>query len=116
VAAQRQAYSFKLQGSFMIQRLTSAAVFLTLFAGLSLAQENPFSKSFKSFKKDVAPGIDYFANDQKDIEPFVKPVVEARAKIGDFLGTELSRGAIFVCSTVAQRDAVYDVKVFKSGY
>ena len=100
----------------MIQRLTSAAVFLTLFAGLSLAQENPFSKSFKFFKKDVSPGIDYFADGQNDIEPYVKPVVEARAKIGDFLGTELSRGAIFVCSTVAQRDAVYDVKVFKSGY
>ncbi|MGD0307692.1 MAG: hypothetical protein ABSC02_00240 [Acidobacteriota bacterium] len=100
----------------MIQRLASAAVFLTLFAGLSLAQENPFSKNFKFFKKDVAPGIDYFAENQNDIEPYIKPVVEARAKIGDFLGKELSRGAIFVCSTVAQKDAVYDVKVFKSGY
>jgi hypothetical protein len=100
----------------MIQRLASAAVFLTLFAGLSLAQENPFSKNFKFFKKDVAPGIDYFAGNQNDIEPYIKPVVGARAKIGDFLGKELSRGAIFVCSTVAQKDAVYDVKVFKSGY
>jgi hypothetical protein len=100
----------------MIQRLASAAVFLTLFAGLSLAQENPFSKNFKFFKKDGAPGIDYFAENQNDIEPYIKPVVEARAKIGDFLGKELSRGAIFVCSTVAQKDAVYDVKIFKSGY
>ncbi len=100
----------------MIQRLASAAVFLTLFAGLSLAQENPFSKSFKLVKKDVAPGIDFYADNQSDIDPFVKPVAEAREKIADFVGKELSRGAIFVCSTLKQKDAVYDVRVFKSGY
>ncbi len=100
----------------MIQRLANAAVFLALFAGLSLAQENPFSKSFKLVKKDVAPGIDFYADSQSDIDPFIKPVAEARQKLSDLVGRELSKGAIFICSTLKQKDAVYDVRVFKSGY
>ena len=99
----------------MIQRLVSAAIFLTLFVGVSLAQENPYSKNFKIFK-DIAPGVDFYASNQSDIEPFVKPVVEERKELASFLGTDLARGAVFVCSTLPQKDSVYDVRVFRLGY
>ncbi|MBZ5498351.1 MAG: hypothetical protein LAP85_18275 [Acidobacteriia bacterium] len=99
----------------MIQRLITAAVCLTLFASVSLAQGNPFSKNFKIFK-DIAPGVDFYASNQSDIEPFVKPVTEARRKLADFLGTDLANGAVFVCSTLVQKDSVYDVRAFKLGY
>ncbi len=99
----------------MIQRVKTAAIFLTLFAGFSLAQENPFTKNFKLFK-DVAPGVDFYASNQSDIEPFVQPVVGVRKELASYLGTDLTKGAIFVCSTVAQNDLVYDVRAFKLGY
>lgn len=99
----------------MIQRVKTAAIFLTLFAGVSLAQENPFTKNFKLFK-DVTPGVDFYASNQSDIEPFVKPVSGVRKEIASYLGTDLTKGAIFVCSTVAQNDSVYDVRAFKLGY
>jgi hypothetical protein len=99
----------------MIQRVTTAAIFLTLFAGVSLAQENPFTKNFKLFK-DVAPGVDFYASNQSDIEPFIRPVSGVRKEIASYLGIDLTKGAIFVCSTVAQNDSVYDVRAFKLGY
>jgi hypothetical protein len=104
-----------MQGSFMMKRLTTAAFFLTLFAGIAQAQENPYLKTFKIFK-DVAPGVDFYASSQSEIEPYVKAVVEARTKIAGFLGTDLARGAIFICSTLKQKDSVYDTRTFKQGY
>lgn len=100
----------------MIQRLISAAVSVTLFAGLTLAQESPFTKNFKFVKKEAASGIDFYANNESEVEPFLKPVEEARKNLAVFLGDDLARGAIFVCSTLKQRDSVYDVRVFKEGY
>jgi hypothetical protein len=99
----------------MIKRLTTAAFFLTLFAGITQAQENPYLKTFKIFK-DVAPGVDFYASNQSDIEPYVKPIAEARKKLAGFLGTDLARGAIFVCSTLKQKDSVYDTRIFKLEY
>jgi hypothetical protein len=87
----------------MNQRLASAAVFLILFTGIALAQENPFTKTFKHFK-DVAPGIDFYATAQSDFEHYVKPVTDVRQKIAEFTGGELAPGAIFVCSKLAQKD------------
>jgi hypothetical protein len=100
----------------MIQRLISAAVSVTLFAGLTVAQGSPFTKNFKFVKKEAAPGIDFYASNQSEVEPFLKPVEEARKNLAVFLGDDLARGAIFVCSTLQQRDSVYDVRVFKEGY
>jgi uncharacterized membrane protein YgcG len=100
----------------MIQRLISAAVSLTLFAGLTVAQENPFTKNFKFIKKEVAPGIDFYASNESEVEPLLKPVAEARKNLAVFLGDDLAKGAIFICSTLQQRDSVYDARVFKEGY
>jgi hypothetical protein len=99
----------------MIKRLATAAFFLVLLTGMVQAQVNPYLKNFKVFK-DIAPGVDFYAENQSDIEPYVKPVVEARTKLAGFLNTELARGAVFVCSTLKQKDAVYDLRTFKLGY
>jgi hypothetical protein len=99
----------------MIKRLTIAAFFLTLFAGITLAQGNPYLKNFKIFK-EVAPGVDFYATQQSDIDPYVPAVSEARKKLANFLGVDLARGAVFVCSKLAQKDAVYDTRTFRLGY
>ena len=99
----------------MIQRLKTAMILLPLFASLGVAQENPFTKYFKVFK-DVAPGVDFYATSQADIDAFVKPIAEARKTVAEFLNVELAPGAVFVCSTLTQKDAVYDVRAFKLGY
>lgn len=98
-----------------MKRLTSAWISLMLFAGVALAQENAYLKNFKLFK-EIAPGVDFYAANQNDITPFVKPVVDARKKLSDYLGVDLARGAIFVCSNLKQKDAVYDSRTFKLGY
>ncbi len=99
----------------MIKRLTIAAFFLTLFAGIALAQENPYLRNFKIFK-EVAPGVDFYATQQSDIDPFVPAVSTARKRLANFLGDDMARGAIFVCSKLVQKDAVYDLRTFKLGY
>jgi hypothetical protein len=98
-----------------MKRLATAWIFLMLFAGVALAQENAYLKNFQLFK-DVAPGVDFYASSTSVIEPYVKPVVAARKKLVDYLGTELARGAIFICSNTKQKDAVYDTRTFKLGY
>ncbi len=99
----------------MLKRLTIVSFFLTLFAGLTLAQENPYLKNFKVFK-EVAPGVDFYASQQSLIEPYVPAVSEARKKLANYLGADLARGAVFVCDKLTQKDAVYDTRTFKLGY
>ena len=95
----------------MIQRLISATLFLSLFACFGLAQDNPFPK-FKVFK-EAAPGIDFYANQKTEVDPFTKPLADARGKIASFLGDDIAKGAIFICSTLAQKDSIYDQRIFK---
>ena len=98
-----------------MKRLAIAAIFLGLIGGIGRAQENPFLRTFKQFK-EVAPGIDFYASAQSDFQNYVKPVADVRAKIADFTGGELAPGAIFVCSKLAQKDAVFDQRVYRLGY
>ena len=98
-----------------MKRLAFAAIFLVLIAGAGRAQENPFLKTFKQFK-DVAPGIDFYASAQSDFQNYVKPVTDVRLKIAEFTGGEMAPGAIFICSKLAQKDAVFDQRVYRLGY
>jgi hypothetical protein len=95
----------------MRQRTISAAFFLLLFTCFGLAQNNPFPK-FKVFKGAVT-GIDFFASQKDDVDPFIKPLADARGKMASFLGDDLGEGAVFVCSTLAQKDSIYDQRVLK---
>ncbi len=95
----------------MTQRLISATLFLSFIACFGLAQDNPFPK-FKVFREAV-PGIDFYANQKTEVDPFIKPLADARGKMASFLGDDIAKGAIFICSTLAQKDSIYDQRIFK---
>jgi hypothetical protein len=70
----------------------------------ALPQEDSFSKNFKKFK-DVISGVDFFAGNRADLAPFEKPIAEAREKLSAFLGDDLAKGAIVICSKLEPGDA-----------
>jgi len=73
---------------------------------------------YKGFAKFAQPasGIDFFASNRSVIAPFEKPAADSMAKLRVLLGENLPKGAIFVCSTLAQKDSVYEPQVLKMGY
>ncbi len=79
------------------------------------AQQAGGYKSFVQFKQTVA-GIDFFASNRQVVAPFEKPAAEAMAKLRALLGDNLPQGAIFVCSTLQQKDSIYEPQVLKMGY
>ena len=83
--------------------------------GAALPQEDSFSKNFKKFK-DVIPGVDFFAGNRAELAPFEKPIAEAREKLSAFLGDDLAKGAIVICSKLEQKDSVNEIKVLRMGY
>jgi len=95
----------------MKQRTISAALFLLLFTCFGLAQDNPFPK-FKVFRGAVT-GVDFFASQKADVDPFIKPLADARGTMASFLGDDIGKGAIFICSTLAQKDSIYGQRVLK---
>jgi hypothetical protein len=101
----------------MIRRPIIAALVLAAVFSVSLAnaQQTASFKSFTAFR-NVVPDIDFFASSRQVVAPYEKPASEAIAKLKQLFGSNLPKGAIFVCSTLVQKDAVYEPKVLKSGY
>jgi hypothetical protein len=94
------------------------AIFLlaaTLSAGLANAQQAGGYKNFVQFKQ-LVDGIDFYASNRQLVAPFEKPAAEAMKKLKNLLGENLPRGAVFICSTLAQKDSIYEPKVLKMGY
>ncbi len=91
--------------------LLSAAI---LVSEGNVAQAASF-KNFSQFQK-LAEGIDFYASNRKLVDPFVKPAQETITKLRDLFGTDLPKGAIFICSTLEQEDSIYEPKVLKMGY
>jgi hypothetical protein len=88
---------------------------LTLNATPIGAQESVSFKNFNSFKQ-VVPGVDFYASNRQEVDPYEKPMGEAIERLRSLMGNDLPKGAVFVCSTLAQKDSVYEPKVLKSGY
>jgi len=101
----------------MIRRPIIAALVLTAAFNISLAsaQQTASFKNFAAFRS-IVPDIDFFASNRQVIAPYEKPSAEAIAKLKNLFGANLPKGAIFICSTLVQKDAVYEPKVLKSGY
>ncbi len=74
--------------------------------------------SFKNFSafRELVTGIDFFASGQKLATPFVEPTSVTMAKLQELLGADLPKGAVFICSTLEQRDSIYEPKVLRAGY
>jgi hypothetical protein len=94
------------------------AVFLfaaALGAGSANAQRAGGYKHFVQFKQ-LVDGVDFYASNRQLVAPFEKPAAEAIKKLRNLLGENLPSGAVFICSTLAQKDSIYEPKVLKMGY
>jgi hypothetical protein len=100
----------------MIRPVITALVFFAMLGMDSAqAQQTAKYKKFVSFKQ-IVPGVDFYASNRQTIAPYEKPVGEAVARLKELFGTELPKGAIFICSTLEQKDSIYEPMVLKMGY
>ena len=102
--------------SNMVRPIIAVVILLVAFnAALVGAQESVSFKNFNSFKQ-VVPGVDFYASNRQEVTPYEKPVADGISRLKSLLGDNLPKGAIFICSTLAQKDSVFEPKVLKSGY
>ncbi len=106
----------RVLGSVMVQSVIIAFVLIVAFgADPVAAQQSVQYKNFVYFAEPV-PGIDFFASNQKEIAPYEKPLTASMGRLEMLFGKNMPKGAIFICSTIEQRDAVYEPKILKMGY
>lgn len=100
----------------MIRFVVAALVlFSTLGVELASAQAPPSFKRFNAFRQ-IVPHVDFFASNRQVIAPYEKPVAETIARLKSLLGDDLPKGAIFICSTLEQKDSIYEPMVLKQEY
>jgi hypothetical protein len=93
-----------------------ALLSLALAPALSApAQETALFKGFQGIK-DVVRGVDFFAAERRLVTPFEKPLSETRQRLETLLGPDLPKGAVFICSSLQQKDNVYEPRVLRMGY
>jgi hypothetical protein len=100
----------------MVRSVITALFLVFLFSPqFTWAQQ---AEKFKSFNKytGLVPGIDFFASKRQSAEPYVKPVAQAIDRLKTLLGENLPKGAIFICSTLEQKDSIYEPMILKMGY
>ena len=95
--------------------IAAAVMMVATMSAPAQTQSDNFTKTFKSFK-DSAIGVDFYAGSKSDVAPFEKVVAEARQRLSVFLGNNLARGAVVICSTLAQKDSVSEAKLLRQGY
>lgn len=98
----------------MTRQIGAVMVLLAVTAGFAPQQDN-FTKNFKLFR-EIVPGIVFFAAARSDVVPFEKPVKEAQVKLATFLGKDLPRGVLAICSTLEQKDSISERRLLKMGY
>jgi hypothetical protein len=84
-------------------------------AAQKAAPVDSFQKSFTKFA-GIVPGVDFYASDRALVTPFTKPIADGLERLKSVLGPNLTPGALVICQTVAQRDAVAEERVLKYGY
>jgi hypothetical protein len=99
----------------MIRYITALVLVLAFGGAGANAQQAVSFKNFSSFK-NLVPGVDFYSSGRQLVTPYVKPVSETMARLQKLFGANLPKGAIFICSTLEQRDSVYEPKVLRSGY
>jgi hypothetical protein len=101
----------------MIRLIIAALIFFITTLGVDpgRAQQSVSFKNFASFKQ-LVNGIDFYASNRQKVVPYEKPAAEAMTRLQTLFGTNLPKGAIFVCSTLEQKDSIYEPKVLKAGY
>jgi hypothetical protein len=100
----------------MVRSVITALFLVFLFSPQFIWAQQ--AEKFKSFNKysGLVPGIDFFASKRQSAEPYEKPVTQAIEKLQTLLGENLPKGAIFICSTLEQKDSIYEPMILKMGY
>jgi len=98
----------------MIRHTIATLLMLGLWSAPLAAQENPF-KNFSQFK-NVVSGVDFYAANRQLVTPFEKPIAEVSERMKTLLGDNLAKGAIFILSSLEQKDTFYEPRVLKLGY
>ncbi len=93
----------------------AVALAVTASVGAISSQTDNFTKNFNAYK-EIAFKIDFYAGGRGDVAPFEKPVKEARERLAAFLGNDLPRGAVVICSSLEQRDTVSEARLLRMGY
>jgi len=91
------------------------ALIVALCSAEGRAQQAVSFKHFSSFK-GLVPAVDFYASKRQSVTPYEKPTAGTISKLQTLLGSNLPKGAIFICSTLQQKDAVYEPMVLKAGY
>ncbi len=99
----------------MIRSVITAFV---LFAMLGVDSAQAQTAQFKRFVpfKQIVTGVDFYASNRQTIAPYEKPVAETIVRLRGLFGTDLPKGAIFVCSSLEQKDSIYEPMILKQGY
>lgn len=99
----------------MIRRVSAVAALLVLLGVTGYGQQPAAFRNFNTFNQ-LVPGIDFFASSRQLVMPYVQPAAETVERLKALLGEELPKGAIFICSSLKQKDSIYEPKVLRSGY
>jgi hypothetical protein len=105
----------------MVRSVTAVLIFLATLGASSIEAQGLVVQSPVTFKnfvpfKQIVTDIDFYASNRKMISPYEKPAEETIARLKTLFGENLPKGAIFICSTLAQKDSIFEPKVLKSGY
>jgi hypothetical protein len=95
--------------------ITAFVLFVALGTNLGNAEQSVNFKNFASFRQLVT-GIDFYASNRQLVVPYEKQAAEAMSRLRSLFGADLPKGAIFICSTLEQKDSVYEPKVLRMGY
>ena len=100
----------------MARSVLSLLIVVMLFLPHSIeAQE---ATSYKSFTKysGLVPGVDFFASKKQLASPYEKPIAQVVARLKTLLDKPLPKGSVFICSTLEQKDSIYEPMILKMGY
>jgi len=86
-----------------------------MIPGAIEAQQADKYKTFTRFSGTV-PYTDFFASKRQSISPYLEPAKQTIEKLQSLLGEALPKGAIFVCSSLEQKDSIYEPIILKMGY
>ena len=95
--------------------MTAFVLFLFLGIESVQAQQAATFRKFVPFKNIVAE-IDFYASNRQVVAPYEKPAAEAVQRLKTLFGASAPKGAIFICSSLEQKDSIYEPMVLKTGY
>ena len=105
---------FEVERTVMKRSRVALLIVLALTPAVALCETAGF-KSFNRFP-GLVPGVDFFARSKAAAAPFTQPVANTHQRLETLFGSNLPKGAIFVCSSQKEKDSVWEPRALKLGY